>query len=225
MLSKKVELAKKEVRDKCLCKNKVSACFKCKSFERLIELMATAEIPVDYWFRTMEKFYGLKSVKEDVMKVIKNIDDFYNKGETLYLAGERGRGKTLSSCSILKKALMAGYTAYYITLSDLIAKTTTNSRFKLEIKNIDFIVIDEVDNRFFPTEGSMELYGGQLESILRSRMQNKLPTILCSNATDIGLVFKGQYKTSFQSLWSQFVKTIYVGGSDARKGEEKIDES
>jgi hypothetical protein len=68
----------------------------------------------------------------------------------------------------------------------------------------------------------MELYGSQLETVLRSRMQNKLPTIMCSNAIDIGLVFGGQFKKSFQSLWSQFVKTIAAGGPDARKGKEKL---
>lgn len=219
MIPKKVEFAKQEIRKKCGCERK---CSKCINKEKFIELMALAEIPVDYWFRSMNNFYGAENIKTSITEILNNIDDFYNKGITLYLAGERGRGKTLASCSILKKALKRGYTAYYITLSDLIAKTTTNSYFKLDIKNKDFLVIDEVDNRFFPTENSMELYGAQLESILRSRMQNRLPSILCSNAIDITLVFKGQFQKSFQSLWSQFVQTIIAGGPDARKSEEKL---
>jgi DNA replication protein DnaC len=223
--NKKVELAKAEIKNKCkICRSKASAeCYNCIRWEGFINCMAVAEIPVDYWFRNMKNFYGYDGLKDPVLKFIANIHEMYENGNTIYIAGDRGRGKTMASCSILKEAILKNYTTFYITLSDLVARSM-NSTIKLEVKNKDFLVIDEIDNRFFPTESSMELYGGILESVLRGRMQNKLPTIMCSNAIDIGLVFGGQFKKSFQSLWFQFVKTIAVGGPDVRKSEEKLNE-
>jgi len=222
---KKIELAKAEIKSKCkVCKDKPRAeCYGCIRWEGFINRMAAAEIPIDYWFRSMKNFYGHDGLKIPTLKLIENIDETYSSGYTLYIAGERGRGKTMASCAILKEAILKDYSAFYITLSDLVTRVTTyNPIFKIEAKSMDFLVIDEIDNRFFPTENSMELYGSQLENVLRGRMQNRLPTIMCSNAVDIGLVFGGQFKKSFQSLWAQFVKTISVGGPDARKGEEKL---
>jgi len=220
---KKIELAKEDIKNKCeTCKNRSTVCYNCKRWFGFINQMANAEIPVDYWFRSMNNFYGYKELKNEILNISNNIDDIYKSGQSFYIAGNRGRGKTMSACSVLKKSLLSGYSAFYINLSDLITRITTISpSLKLNLKNIDFLTIDEIDNRFFPTENSMELYGAQLESLLRSRMQNKLPTIMCSNALDIDLVFKGQFKESFQSLWNQFVKTLTAAGPDARKREEK----
>ena len=90
------------------------------------------------------------------------------------------------------------------------------------IKKVDFIVIDEVDRRFFPSTASQELYGNHFENILRTRVQNKLPTILCTNSEDISQIFEGEFESSFASLRSQFIKVIKAGGKDARKGAEKL---
>lgn len=225
---KKVELAKLKIKNKCgVCKDKPRMeCYSCMRWEGFINRMAASEIPIDYWFRSMKNFYGYVGLKDSILKVIENIDETYGEGQTIYIAGDRGRGKTMASCAVLKEAILKGYSTFYITLSDLVTRViTSNPMLKMEVKDIDFLVIDEIDNRFFPTESSMELYGSQLESVLRSRMQNRLPTIMCSNAVDIGLVFKGQFKESFQSLWSQFVKTLVAAGPDARKGEEKLNGS
>lgn len=224
--AKKVEMAKAEIKSRCkVCKDKVRAeCYNCLRWEGFINQMAVAEIPVDYWFRSMKKFYGYKGLKKDILQVMEEINDTYNKGATLYIAGDRGRGKTMAACGVLKEAILKGYSAFYINLADLVLRSTTiEPHLRSEVKGVDFLVIDEIDNRFFPTENSMELYGNILEGVLRGRMQNKLPTIMCSNALDIGLVFKGQFKKSFQSLWSQFVKTMVAAGPDVRKGEEKFD--
>lgn len=224
---KKIELAKQSIKNKCeICKDKAKMeCYKCLRWEGFIEQMALAEIPMDYWFRSMKNFYGADEFRKIITETIENIDDIYKNGENLYVVGERGRGKTMATCCILKKVLLKHYSALYINLSDLVTRIiTVNPYLKLYVKEVDFLVIDEIDNRFFPTESSMELYGAQLETILRSRLQNKLPTIMCSNNVDIGLIFKGEFKKSFQSLFSQFVKTVVVSGPDARKNGEKLDD-
>jgi DNA replication protein DnaC len=198
-------------------------CSMCLSYCSFIDKMARAEIPVDYWLRKMEDFYGEENFKNFILNYMKNIEEEYNAGITLFLVGERGRGKTMAACSILKKALLCKYSALYITLSDLVTYiVNSDPALRMRIRRYDFVVIDEVDQRFFPTQMSMELYGNQLENVLRGRMQNHLPTILCSNSPDVSQIFGGEFKKSFSSLGSQFIKVLTVGGKDARESEEKL---
>jgi DNA replication protein DnaC len=222
---KKVEAEILKVKQRCVvCKEKHRPeCYNCLRWVGFIKQMATAEIPVDYWHRNMKGFHGYEEFKKTILEFISKIDEEYDNGSTLFLVGERGRGKTMAANEILKKAILKGYSAYYTTLSDFVTRSTTSQPLlKTYVKEMDFLVVDEIDNRFFPTQSSMELYGAQLENVLRGRMQNKLPTIMCSNNTRIELIFGGEFKRSFQSLWSQFVKTIIAVGPDARKGEEKL---
>lgn len=211
---KKIGIAKKQIREKCGCS---PICNSCIHWYGFIEQMFNANIPVDYWFRKIIEFHGQEDFKDDIIKYIKNIKENYENGLNLFISGERGRGKTMGACAILKKAMLSKYSGLYYTLSDLVSKNIAFGNHILSVKEVDFLVIDEIDNRFFPTENSMELYGSNLENVLRSRMGNKLPTIMCSNHTDIGQVFKGEFRKSFQSLWSQYVKSIIVGGPDARR--------
>jgi len=222
---KKINIAIQEIKNKCpICKNGTYVkCAKCLKWENYIQIMHNAEIPVDYWFRNLKNFYGDERLKKYILEYTQDIDNNYKNGFSLFLVSERGRGKTMVSCSILKKAILNNYSVFYITLSDLISRMISDlSSFKIHVKRVDFLCIDEIDNRFIISQNSLELYGSQLENILRSRMQNKLPTIMCSNNVDINLIFNGQFGESFTSLWSQFVKVIPISGNDARKNKEKF---
>lgn len=220
--TKKIESEKKKIVNNCQ-KCKGLGCSACFGYCVFIDKMAEAEIPVDYWYRMIDDFYGESNFKDAIQNYIKNIHDEYSKGITLCLVGERGRGKTLAACAILKKAILENFSVFYITLSDLVANITgPQPELKLLLKEFDFLVIDEVDQRFFPTQQSMELFGNQLENILRNRMQNRLPTVLCSNSLDISQIFGGEFKKSFESLGAQFIKVLPAGGKDAREGKEKL---
>lgn len=195
-----------------------SSCFKNCSF---IDLMAEAEIPVDYWFRNFNDFYGDKEFKEIIQKYINNLN--YDNG-SLCLVGRRGTGKTFSACTILKKALTLNYKAYYTTMVDIVSNLVSyeSYNFRKLLKEIDFLVVDEIDPRFFMSQGSHDLYGNHFENVLRTRTQNKLPLIICTNSEDVGQIFGGEFQLSFESLCSQFIKIVQVRGKDARKDKEKI---
>jgi DNA replication protein DnaC len=224
MISKnKIDKEKEKIMAKC--KNCHGAgCSSCSGYCAYIDQMSEACIPVDYWYRKIEDFYGSEEFKKIILDYINRIDDEFVNGLTLCFSGHRGTGKTMAACSVLKKALLKNYSAYYTTMVDAVSILTSyeSSYFREMIKNIDFVVIDEVDQRFFPSQGSQELYGNHFEYILRTRSQNKLPTIICTNSEDTNGIFSGQFKESFESLKAQFVKTIHVGGKDARQNNEKL---
>lgn len=220
---RKIELEKNKIRKRCNCNGK--GCPNCYGYCSYIDKLASANIPVDFWFRNIKNFYGDENLKKVVIDYIENINEKYDEGLTYVFVGERGRGKTFSSCSILKQALLPknNYFSIYFTLSDIINNIVNLKSDIIQLsKFYDFVVIDEVDKRFFPTSASMELYGNKLENILRNRMQNRLPTIICSNSADLNQIFEGEFKKSFDSLFSQFATIIPVTGKDARKGKEKI---
>jgi len=220
---KKINAEKNRIIRQCkTCKG--SGCGVCFGYSAFIDKMAQAEIPVDYWFRDMNKFYGEPNFKKGVLNYMDGLAKEYDDGLTYCFTGERGRGKTMAACSILKKAILEKYTVYYTTMVDAVTRLMAPGSHIVRnmFKSCDFIVIDEIDQRFFPSQGSMELYGNHFENILRSRTQNKLPTLLCTNSQDISQIFAGEFKKSFDSLSSQFVGVLHAGGKDARKGEEKL---
>jgi hypothetical protein len=87
------------------------------------------------------------------------------------------------------------------------------------LNTIDFLVLDEFDNRFMSTENAVELYGRTLESVFRTRSQNKLPTIMCTNSPNISEIFSGPLKDSLNSLMSAYLKVLPIFGEDFRKKE------
>jgi DNA replication protein DnaC len=220
---KKTEAEKKKVIRNC-GKCKGTGCSACFGYTAFIDKMATANIPVDYWFRDMKKFYGEPNFKATILNYMDSLQSEFDSGLTLCFTGGRGQGKTMAACAILKQALLDEYTAFYTTMVDAVTRLMApgSYTFRSAVKNFDFFVIDEVDQRFFPSRGSMELYGNHFENMLRSRAQNKMPTIICTNSQDPSQIFDGEFQNSFESLGSQFVKVLHAGGKDARKGEEKL---
>jgi len=188
--------------------------------ERIIDKLAEANIPVAYWYIKMKDFNGPENIKEATLNYIKNIDENYNSGQGLCFTGNYGIGKTVSSCMIMKNALIRGYESYYTTLLDLIsylADFSTKRDFYHLVTRVDFLCIDEVDSRHFSdSEDAQRMFGSSFERVIRYRNQNKLPTVIVSNNTSIMEVFVGQHKRAIDSLLSS-VKMISAIGKDYRK--------
>jgi DNA replication protein DnaC len=184
-----------------------------------MEDMAEAGIPVDYWFRDMTQWYGDAEFGVWMRSYLENLPIVYSEGKILCLMGHRGVGKTMAACGILKKAILAGYSTHYISLVDAVDNLVSNEahEYRRILKMTDFLVVDEVDQRFFGSVNSRALYGNQFEGIMRTRTQNRLPMVMCTNAGNLDEIFAGEFQESFKSLRAQFLVEKVIRGEDARK--------
>lgn len=193
---------------------------KCIRALRLLDLMDESNIPVGYWFLKMKNFKGSSKLGEVINDYISNVKQNYIDGASICLAGNQGTGKTMSSICILKAALKADFTAYYTTASDMLAEMVSEEKMSTRkiLREVDFLVIDELDSRFFPSDAQKELFSSIYESVFRFRAHNTLPTIICTNETESILnVFRGAGVQSINSLNRQYLTIYPVVGLDYRK--------
>lgn len=195
-------------------------CEKCAARLIAFHRYARANIPIEFWEPSMEQFKGAELLKKIYKNSIDQLSSFYNEGWSFLLAGTHGCGKTYVSSNILKIACQKGFTCLYTTLSDVVSvliEAPYEDKFtaRKEILNCDFLVIDEIDPRFF-NNGSMELFGKTLENMIRTRFSNKLPNIFITNSPNILEAFKGEIGASLSSLFHR-VKEFSIIGNDYRK--------
>ena len=218
---KKIDLKKTEVISSCK-KCLGESCSVCGAKAARLEKYAHANIPVEYWDRSFKEFAGDENFKKVISKKISNIDKTYSDGKSLMFIGTLGTGKSYSASCILKKAVASGYTGMYVTMADIVAKILSSeidtSKYYKNLVGADFLAIDEFSSHWiFPSERSEQLFGSSLEFVLRTRFQNQLPTILCSNDSDVDEIFGGFFAKSFKSLRSHHVELYVVGGKDYRR--------
>jgi len=193
---------------------------KCIRTLQLIDLMDESDIPIGYWFLKMEEFSGSEHLQKSVLGYMEDITKRYMDGHSVCFVGNQGTGKTMSAICILKEAIKKGFTAHYTTASDVMSNMTSNRKMITRdvLRQADFLVIDEVDSRFFISDAQKELFSSIYEGVFRYRAHNTLPTIVCTNETDdIINVFYGQACQSINSLHSQYLKVYPVAGKDYRK--------
>jgi DNA replication protein DnaC len=185
---------------------------------------AESNLPIEYWGLKMEKnFVGDPRLKQKYEDYIKDIKQSYISGKSICLAGEYGIGKTMAIISILKKAVEKGYSALYTDLSSIISVLTQASsedKFsaRRELTMVDFLAIDEVDQRYFQASNlANETFARTLEFVLRSRTANTLPILMATNSPQITETFTNQFKDSLGSIMSKIEMFMVMPGSDFRK--------
>jgi len=188
-----------------------------------INRYAESNVPIEYWGLKMERdFIGDPRLKQKYDEYVQDLKVSYNSGASICFAGGHGLGKTMTATCILKKACQKGYTCLYTNLSDIVSVLTAGSgedKFlaRRELVLVDFLVIDEFDSRFMPSDNAADLYARSLESVFRARSQNKLPTLMCTNSPNPVESFNGSLKASIGSLVSGYLKVFPVFGEDVRK--------
>ena len=181
-----------------------------------------SNIPLEYWDLKMDKdFIGDPRLKQKYDEYVADLKQSYQTANSFCLAGQHGVGKTMAMTCILKKASQKGYSCLYTTLSDIVSVMTSaphEDRFfaRQELTKVDFLVIDEFDPRFMASDNAADLYARTLEGVFRTRSQNKMPTLMCTNSPNVIESFNGPLKASINSLMKGYVKIFPVLGEDVR---------
>jgi len=126
----------------------------------------------------------------ETFKIIKNyISDLKNMKQTgagIYFWGESGAGKSYLASRILKKALKQGYSAYFVSLENLVRanfKSRSEPKYDeyLETleRDIDFLVIDEIDKMPNDSKPSLSFF----ETFLKNRYHSKKCLITTANSS------------------------------------------
>lgn len=220
----KLEQSNLKIKNKCkICSTTNDfICDNCLIAQKLLQRYFEANIPVDFWFKSIKDFKGDESLIEIYNEINKDIKEYMTNGFSIFLKGRFGTGKTLMSSLLLKKIVQCGYNGLYTTLSDvvtIIVHGNNESKFNSfrELKMTDFLILDEFDPRFFKSnEASAELYGRILENIIRIRFQNYMPTILITNNSDPMKDIGSDLGAAITSLINGYTKTITVVGPDFR---------
>lgn len=177
-----------------------------------------ANIPVDYWFRDMTGFSGDKSLIRAYNSITEDIDYSYDIGRSICFGGPHGVGKSLTCACILKRVVERGkHTALYVNLTDIVSLMTSpmgDDKFvgRKLLLNVDFLVIDEFDQRFMGTDNAADLFGRILEPTMRARIQNNLSLFFCTNSPNIISGFTGPIQASLSSLMNRMTKVTGLGG-------------
>lgn len=192
-----------------------------------INKYAESNIPIEYWRLSMDKhFQGDKRLLAKYKEYTSDLKKAFLNGESFCLCGSHGLGKSLVHCCILKEAVLKNYTCLYTTLSDivnvlLLASSEEKFLARRELTLVDFLVIDEFDSRFMPTEAASDLYARSLEGIFRTRVQNHLPTLMATNSPNILNALSGPMQQSMGSLMKGYLKMFPVLGSDFREKKQQ----
>lgn len=202
-------------------------CNICRLNHTRIRRYADANIPALYWLLEMEKnFVGDQILKDTYEEITKDLKKSYFDGVRICFAGSNGVGKSMTLCNILKRAAEKNFSALYVNLNDIISvmlsrDSDDKSTARRELLMVDFLVIDEFDQRYMPNDKSADLFGKILEEVFRCRAQNKLPILMSTNTIDIVAAFYGTaMQGSIDSLMST-VDIIPVLGQDQRKKGQK----
>lgn len=210
----------------CSDKNKVltkEGALLTEAFQRYY----SANIPVDYWWRDMHNFVGSPMLKNFYNSIVSDISSAFKNGKSAMLVGAHGRGKTYIVCCLLKRALETNkYSALYVNLTDIIhimlsTPPDVKSKAREMLLNVDFLVIDELDSRFMGSDNAADLFARILEPIMRTRIQNRMPTFFCTNTTNIENEFSGPLQVSMKSLQNLVQIVPIIGGKDAREAIKK----
>ena len=219
---KKIETLKNKIIKECDgCRG--NGCISCTIKITKMQSWADAGVPIIFWDMNMDNFYGDKDFLEFYKNYIFDLNKTYIDGKSVIIHGNKGTGKTLVSSQILKIVLSKKYSALFTTLDDMISSISNKqsvAEYKYKIMNTDFIVIDEFDSRFVSdTLASQNFIGSIFESTIRYRLQNKMPTIICTNNSldEFNNIFeKTLFSKTLQSLFNMYASHIIVTGIDFR---------
>lgn len=157
----------------------------------------------------------------DIMKQNYNFcvsyaEDFLVPGDSIFMTGGTGLGKTHLSLSVAKKVIEKNYSVVYGSVPDLLRKienahfnkTEDDAEVMNTLKECDLLLLDDLGAEF-----ESQFYVSCLYELINTRLNYGRPTIVNTNLT--GTELKKRYSDRIVSrLYS--MKTLVFSGDDIR---------
>ena len=157
----------------------------------------------------------------DIMKqnydfCVSYAEDFLIPGDSIFMTGGTGLGKTHLSLSVAKKVIEKNYSVVYGSVPDLLRKienahfnkTEDDAEVMNTLKECDLLLLDDLGAEF-----ESQFYVSCLYELINTRLNYGRPTIVNTNLT--GTELKKRYSDRIVSrLYS--MKTLVFSGDDIR---------
>ena len=182
--------------------------------------MLHANIPREFWHIELKNFKGRPKTLGRVHNYCKKMHIVKRKGFGFIFFGGYGVGKTSLQMIILKEAIRRGYSAFYITLSEIFQYLYMGWDYPPLLKelgdilkNTTFLGLGEV-GRDYHRKGSETFVMSTFDNFFRFRRSRCLPTSIDTNL-QVGDL-EGTYGNALISLFSSRLKLEKVRGKDFR---------
>jgi DNA replication protein DnaC len=161
---------------------------------------------------------------ENYILYYKNLEKARNNGTGLFLSGTHGLAKTTAATVILLEAIRQKFTAYFISMTDLVDFITSGWKdYNLKLKyqyivtNVDFLVVDDIGRDYHVQSSQSTQF---LDKLFVTRCNQKKVTILTSmhDITSSSTIFNDSLVTLLKSNLIE-IKLI---GSDIRQEQSKV---
>lgn len=174
----------------------------------------------EYHTLCFEDYKGNSEVKEEVRQYMSHLANAKKEGISLFLHGVNGVGKTFLGAEVLKQALREGYSAQMVSLSGIIQmysdgwySTLRREAYDDRVKNVDFLMIDDVGKEFRSSKSGLTEIA--FDNLIRYRTLRNKPMIITTNSS-IEAIENVYGKSLVSLLYGKFIP-IRVLGEDYRK--------
>lgn len=160
------------------------------------ELRSKSNIPKKYHTADLKNWNNPASTQQElevnqnsitiIEKYCNQIVKLIEKGCGLFLTGPNGVGKTFIACSIANRAMNAGKSVKYYTMSEIIQteirgwKDEDSAIISRGIKKSDLLILDDLDKVYRTKTGIEQML---FDNLLRCRLQSNKSCIFTSNRT------------------------------------------
>jgi DNA replication protein DnaC len=192
----------------------------CEQQKKLMIMYDKANIPFEYWFKSMDDFVGDKKFISNIKEYCENLTNYHKNCVGMFLYGKNGRGKTFLATEIIKHALRNKLKAFFVSYAEITSLFTSGWKsddakrdFEKNIENTDFLSIDDI-GKDYKTQSHLA------ESILdRTLRYRKYPVIITSNLNveELRKLYGSSFGDSLASLIYGKTIHIHMTGRDFRE--------
>jgi len=180
------------------------------------DLLIASRIPRDYWECEIHKIPD-NNYKQVLSAYIASLPSNDKEGRGLYLYGNYGSGKTGAGVAILKEAMRRGARAMFVAALELPDIFGYNNKEAVKLKdpilNTHFLLLDDLG-----AENCASWSTSWIETIVKLRNNNRLPTIITSNDSPVKTC---ERIGSIVSILGSRYKDINIKGIDWRLNPPK----